>query len=413
MTSSISGGLNFYGFSAFFVPLYNEFGWSRAVLSGVFSLSRLEGGFLGPIEGFLADKFGPRRMMAVGLPMMGVGFLLLSRIDSLLDLYLVYILLITLGSSLGSFTPVGAAVANWFVKKRAMAFGVVMSGVAVGGAVFLPLLGWWITAFGWRSAAFSSGILMLVVAVPVSLVMRHRPEQYGYLPDGVEPGADDEIARAAAAEVVDASLPEAAPEMGPLESLKTSAFWFLGGSQALRAVVTTGFTIHFVAMMVDRGFSLGVGTGLLGSVMLLSLVGRIGLGWLGDRVDKRLLLVIGLLVMAVSMLGMSQAQTLALVLPLLLLYSVAYGGIIVVPFALQGDYFGRSAFATIRGMLNTVQTAGMLVGPVFAGFVYDTTGSYFIAFMGFAAAATLAAMLLLGLRRPVVKPEASARIPQA
>ena len=90
--SALSGGLNFYGFSAFFVPLSQEFGWSRTALSGVISLARLEGGFLGPIEGYLADRFGPRKVMFVGIPLMGTGFILLSQVQSLLAFYLVYIL---------------------------------------------------------------------------------------------------------------------------------------------------------------------------------------------------------------------------------------------------------------------------------------------------------------------------------
>jgi MFS family permease len=120
---ALSAGLNFYGFSAFFVPLSEEFKWSRTALSGVFSLSRLEGGLLGPFEGHLADRFGPRKMMLVGVPLMGLGFVLLSRVNSLTSLYLVYVCAITLGAGLGFSTPVAACVANWFHRKRSLAFG--------------------------------------------------------------------------------------------------------------------------------------------------------------------------------------------------------------------------------------------------------------------------------------------------
>ena len=132
--TALGAGLNFYGFSAFFLPLSVEFGWSRSALSGVFALARLEGGFLGPIEGFLIDKYGPRKMMFIGIPLMGLGFVLLAGVNSLLALYLVYIFTITLGSSLGTFAPATAAVANWFFRKRGRALGFVMSGVGIGGA---------------------------------------------------------------------------------------------------------------------------------------------------------------------------------------------------------------------------------------------------------------------------------------
>ena len=337
--------------------------------------------------------------MLIGLPLMGLGFILLSRVNSLLTLYLVYIIFITFGSSLGAFTTVNAAVANWFVKKRTRAFGIVMSGVAVGGAVFLPLLGWWITTYGWRSAAMAAGLLITTTGVPLSLLMRHRPEQYGYLPDGADPIDQGETASADNQDTASVGVEQ---EIGPIQCLKTSAFWFLGGSLALRAMVTTGVTIHFVSMMVDRGLSLTAASALLGSVALLSLVGRLGMGWLGDMVDKRYLLAVAMGVMALTMMGLSQAQSMPLVLANLVVYAAAYGGCIVLPLALQADYFGRHAYATIRGLLNTVQTAGMLVGPIFAGLIFDVTGNYNVAFAGFAVASALSGVLLIGLRRPKV-----------
>lgn len=402
--SALSGGLNFYGFSAFFVPLSQEFGWSRTALSGVISLARLEGGFLGPIEGYLADRFGPRKVMFVGIPLMGTGFILLSQVHSLLAFYLVYILAITLGSALGTFVPVNAAIAHWFIKKRSRAFGFVMSGIGVGGAIFLPLLGWTIVTYGWRPAAIGGGILIWVIGLPVATLMRHKPEQYGQYPDGIDPLAS-EVTGSYDTDLKNTKAHEYQPEFGPLETLRTSAFWLLGASVALRALVTTGFTLHFVAMMVDRGFSLPLASSLLGWVAFLSLFGRIGLSWLGDFVEKRYLLAGALIVMAVTLVAMSLADSFLTFMMILVIYSTAYGGSIVLPLPIQGDYFGRNSFATIRGLLSTVQTIGMMIGPIFAGVVFDLTESYFIAFLGFGVASVLGALVLLLLRKPnPVKP---------
>ncbi len=395
--SALSGGLNFYGFSAFFVPLSQEFGWSRTALSGVISLARLEGGFLGPIEGYLADRFGPRKVMFVGIPLMGTGFILLSQVQSLLAFYLVYILAITLGSALGTFVPVNAAIAHWFIKKRSRAFGFVMSGIGVGGAIFLPLLGWTIVTYGWRPAAIAGGILIWVIGLPVAAIMRHKPEQYGQYPDGIEP-LPSNITDSSDTSATNAD--EYQPEFSPLETLRTSAFWLLGTSVALRALVTTGFTLHFVAMMVDRGFSLPLASSLLGWVAFLSLSGRIGLSWIGDFVEKRYLLAGALLVMAVTLVAMSLADSFLTFMIILVIYSTAYGGSIVLPLPIQGDYFGRNSFATIRGLLSTVQTIGMMIGPIFAGIVFDVTESYFLAFLGFGVASVLGALVLLLLKKP-------------
>ena len=390
MVMAMSAGINFYGFAAFFVPLSAEFGWSRGVLSGVFALSRLEGGLLGPVEGFLVDKFGPRRMMFVGIPLMGVGYILLSQIDSLVALYVVYIFTITLGASFGTFAPVGAAVANWFNKRRSRALGIMMSGVAVGGAVFLPLLGILISSYGWRTTSIICGFIVIAIGLPASLVMRHKPEQYGMVPDGIDLTIDG-TGHAENHEEI---------SLTGLESLRTSAFWLIGLSNTMRGLVTAGLTIHFVAMMVDQGFAFTVATSLLGSVALLSIIGRLGMAWLGDMFDKRYLLAGTMLIMAATLLGMGQVENLLVMGILLFLYAICYGGSIVLPVALQAEYFGRHSFATIRGLMQSVQTAGMLVGPIFAGFVYDATGSYSWAFVGFAAAALLAGMFLLGARKP-------------
>lgn len=397
--SALSGGLNFYGFSAFFVPLSQEFGWSRTALSGVISLARLEGGFLGPFEGYLADKFGPRKVMLVGIPLMGTGFILLSQVESLLSFYLVYILAITLGSALGTFVPVNAAIAHWFIKKRSRAFGFVMSGVGVGGAIFLPLLGWTIVTYGWRPAAVAGGILILIIGLPVATVMRHKPEQYGQYPDGINPMTSQND-HSHSFDSNERSREQAIQEFGPLQTLRTSSFWLLGTSVALRALVTTGFTIHFVAMMVDRGFSLPLASSLLGWVALLSLSGRIGLSWLGDFVEKRYLLAGALMVMAMTLVAMSLAKSFLVFMLILVIYSTAYGGSIVLPLPIQGDYFGRKSFATIRGLLSTVQTIGMMIGPIFAGITYDLTENYFVAFLGFAVAASLGSLVLLLLKKP-------------
>lgn len=401
LVMALGAGLNFYGFSAFFIPLSDEFGWSRGALAGVFALSRLEGGFLGPIEGWMVDRFGPRKMMLLGIPLMGLGFILLSQVQSLFELYLVYIFTITLGGGLGTFSPIGAAVANWFSRLRGRALGFVMAGNAAGGGLLLPIIGWWITEYGWRHASVSAGILIFVVGIPIAFLIRHRPEQYGMLPDGATSSTDDEGTRIDKEEGLN-TTPQREAEITARQSLKTSAFWFLGASLAVRSLVTTGLTIHFVAMMVDRGFSLTAGSGLLGAVAMVSVIGRIGLPWLGDKMDKRYLMAVAYTIMGITMLGVSQVENMVAVFGLMSIYAVAYGGSIVLPIALQADYYGRYSFATVRGLLHVVQTIGMLIGPVMAGLVYDYTSSYNWAFLVFSAAGFTAAALVLCLRRPVV-----------
>ncbi len=183
---ALSAGINFHGFSNFIIPLSREFGWNRTTISAAFSLARLEAGLFGPIEGWFVDKLGPRRLVLFGVPLMALGYVLMSQVNSLFFFLIVYVLFISLGSSIGTGSPMTAAVANWFDRKRGLAFGIMWSGVGIGG-LFVPALGWLIEEFGWRDASLIIGIFLFVAGTPIGFVMRHRPEPYGYLPDGYIP----------------------------------------------------------------------------------------------------------------------------------------------------------------------------------------------------------------------------------
>ena len=178
------GGAFFFGFSAFFKPISEEFGWSRALTAGAISLSQAEGFIEGPIVGPLVDRFGPRKLMLLGICMVTVGFLALSMVNTLAFFYFVYVVFLAIGFNTGFFVAAQAAVANWFIKKRSRALGLLSTANGFGGAIMAPLVAWLILSFGWRVASVWIGLGMFTIGIPLALVVRHRPEQYGYLPDG-------------------------------------------------------------------------------------------------------------------------------------------------------------------------------------------------------------------------------------
>ena len=182
----IGSGLYWQGFGVFFLSLQEEFSTNRAALSGAIALSQLEGGMMGPLGGYLVDRFGPRRMISIGAIVMGVGFLLMSQVDSLLQFYVVFLGVISVGMSIGIRVPALVAPANWFVKKRGIAIGIALTGSGLGG-LFIPFLGLLIVNYGWRKTAIVAGIAVWVLALPLAMVMRTRPEDYGMLPDGERP----------------------------------------------------------------------------------------------------------------------------------------------------------------------------------------------------------------------------------
>lgn len=390
---SIASGVNFHGFGNFIIPLSEEFGWSYATISIVFSLARLENGMIGPIEGWAVDRLGPRRLMLIGLPLMGVGYIFMGRVDSLLAFMCVYVFLIALGNSLGMSTPINAAAANWFNRKRGLAFGIMWSGVGVGG-LLVPALGWCVNEFGWRMAATIVGFGIIVVGIPIALVMRHRPEQYGYRPDGGR--LEESPVNLKSQSDRPAYLPN---DYTAKEALQTSSFWYLSLSITARSLVSGGIGLHLVPFFVNLGASnVGAAT-LAGSVGLMSIPGRLGLSTLGDYVNRRYVMVGCLGVMAVAIILMARADNVRQVIPILVVFAASQGGITVIPQSLIAEYFGRRSYATIQGFRSSIQMFGIMVGPVVSGMVYDATGSYSGAFLGFSGAALLS-MVLVFLARP-------------
>jgi MFS family permease len=178
---ALNQGLLSQGFTVYFIPLQTEFGWSRTLPSSGYSLSHVESGILGPLEGWLTDRFGPRRVVLIGIVLFGAGFIVLSTIHSVVAFFAAFSI-VAAGASLGGFLPLSVAVLNWFVRKRTLA----MAGSGVAG-VIVPLVAWSVTTQGWRTTALASGFAVWLIGIPMGLLLRHRPEKYSCLPDGDRP----------------------------------------------------------------------------------------------------------------------------------------------------------------------------------------------------------------------------------
>ncbi len=409
MAMAIQGGLIHYGFSAYFTPLVTEFGWSRAELSGVFALSRLEGGLIAPAAGFIIDRVGPRRLLMGGLFMMGLGFILLSRvnavqffsiqIDALVMFYIVYALFIAIGSSFGPAATCLTAVGNWFIRRRSTAMGLVMVGFGLGGSLVF-VVAYAIGRYGWRDVMVGAGLILWFLGIPLAALMRHRPEQYGQLPDGdhmrSRPGpAEDAQAGSSALHRLPGDT-----SFEPRQVLRHPAFWLLAGNFGIRQMVTTSVTLHTIPFLGDLGFSNETAAAVLSIIATSSVLGRILFGWAGDHFDKRVVIGTGLAMLAVAMLIMSQATGMTQVMMYVPLYAMAYGGSVPLVPATLAEYFGRKNFATVQGFASTVQMVGNIGGPLFAGFVFDVTGSYRFAFTLYSVASVVALATLFAVRKP-------------
>ena len=235
--NALGVGFFFYGWSNFFKPLVDEFGWSRTLIGGVSSLSRLEGGIEGPFVGVLIDRVGARLMTVIGAVITGLGFMALYLVNSPWQLYLIFGIL-SFGYNMGFTHGTVAAVAKWFIKRRSRALAFLIASNGVGGAIFVPVAAWLIIQYGWRMAVVIIGVVMLAVVVPLAaLGLRSKPEDMGLLPDGPRAGQDggpvqeDEPAEtvqpAGEADLDEINFPWR-------EAMKTQPFWVYAISMLFR-----------------------------------------------------------------------------------------------------------------------------------------------------------------------------------
>jgi MFS family permease len=386
----VAGGLHQFGFTVFFLPISQDLGISRAATSLAFSLSRAQGAIEAPLIGYLIDRHGPRPIIATAAFLAGVGYILLSWVNSYTSFLIVYLGVICLAFVAGFVLSPLVVANNWFIRQRARAMTVVSAAVPIGGALISPLLAIGVASIGWRWAAFASGCIFLLICLPLSFYVQRSPESVGLLPDG-ESSIDANFSDAAATKNI---------EISSRAAMKTAAFWLLVISMLARVTCYSTGTVHFVPLMVWKGLSEGAAASMLGAFAFINLAAHFVLGWIADRVSKPKLLTACHVLPALS------------VAPLLALesgywplwfFTAAFSLLdasFPVIWATVGDFFGRRNFATIRGAMSFFYMWGSFAGPIMAGAIYDRTESYTLALWIMLALLAFAALLTMLLIRP-------------
>jgi MFS family permease len=387
----LQAGLLHHAFGGYVAVLQDDRGWSKTALSGAAALQQMEAAILGPLLGWVMDRFGPQGVIRVGVFLFGGGFMLLSQVDTLLEFYAAFIL-VALGSSLCGFFPLNVALINWFERQRARALSAMSLGLALGG-IFVPLVGWSLTTYGWRATAFGSGVLAIVAGFPLALVIRRRPEDYGETVDGtVQPPAS--------AAAVEASV-SSSRDFTAREALRTPAFWLLSLGHGFALFVVHAVAVHAITHLKEGlGYSIAEAS-LVISLVTMSQMGGVGLGWLiGDRWEKRYIAAGCMLAHAVGLLLLTYATSLTMVVAFAVLHGAAWG--LRGPFmqAIRADYFGRSAIGMILGLSFMVIVIGQIGGPMIAGVLADATGDYRLGFTVLALLAGLGSMFFVLAKRP-------------
>lgn len=402
--AALNSALFMQAFGAYITHLEVTFGWSRTTLAGAYSLARLESGVLGPVEGWLVDRFGPRIIMRVGIVLIAGGFMLLSQVDSVIYYYAV-IFMISIGTALTAFLTVASTLSRWFIRHRTKAIAFALAGSGSGGFIGVPLVALALDAFGWRTTAFTSGLIVLVVGLPLSSLFRYAPESYGLLPDGDKPTQDSK------------ETPTPVPGSGRnrnrnrpdlegftlKQAFKTKSFWLIGCGHASATVAISIVVIHLIPFLTDEYNLTTAAAAPIFSVVLASqFCCQILGGFISDKLNKRYVAAGAMLGTGIGIFILSTSPPLGFIFVFAVLHGGSSGLRFPLMSSLRADYFGRKQIGTILGWSTFLAAIGTTVGPLFGGVVRDVSGSYEGAFLTVAIISVIGAVFFVFATKPVL-----------
>jgi len=386
------GALLLQTFGLYIAVLSEEMGWSKTTLSGAAALQSAESAIIGPLLGWLMDRWGPQSIIRWGIVILSAGLFLLSQVDSVITFYLSAILM-AIGASLSGYFPLSVAIVHWFQKHRGRALSFMSLGLAMGGLV-VPAMAWSMHHWGWRVTAAASGILALVVGLPLARMIRRRPEDHGEFVDGIRPedGAPESV-------VLNASGQQ---EFSLREALHTQAFWLLAIGHGLALMVVTSVNVHAISHMKEGlGYTVAAAGWVIMMMTFSQLVGVLLGAVIGDRFEKRKVAALCMLSHSVGLLFLTYSGFIQGLVAFAMFHGLAWG--LRGPFmqAIRADYFGRSAIGAIMGISAAIIAVGQMAGPMVAGLLADLTGDYRLGFTVLSILAALGSVSFMLAKKPV------------
>lgn len=387
----LSSGPTYQASSVLFKAIEDEFGWSRALISGVASFGRFGGAMLGPIEGYLTDRFGSGKMVLVGFIMGGTGLILFSQIQGALQYYFAFFLL-SLGFSVGGFVPSITAVNAWMVRNRATGMSIVIGGSSLAGLLVPPMV-WSINTYGWRPTVFVIGVMAILLGPLVARLLGKRPT-----PEDIEKQTEssDEPGRP--------SRQARLYDFTPKEALRTPAFWSISMTHMLVNLSTGAISGHLFLHLTDaNGVNLDDerASGVIPILVVTSFVFQLGGGIMGDRISKRVLVPFLLFIQGVSLVILAMADTFILAAAFAVVWGVGFGARTPLLHAMRGEYFGRRHFGTILGLSSFPMSIGITLAPFVMGWVHDVQKTYEWGLYVLAGTCVMASITILFAVRPV------------
>lgn len=369
-------GTHFYGFPVFFDVMVRDMGWTRTQAALALTIGTLVAGATGVLVGWLIHKIGLRQVMVCGTVIAGLGFFLLRTVTEPWEFYFYYSVVISLGiAGIGVISNM-TAVEAWFDRGKSTALGIATAGIGAGGVVMPLLVGWLVSKYDWQTACVGMAGILILVGVPVSAGVMRTP-----LERKVGPRQMEQHVSGAREAVIG-------------QALRQKSFWLISISAMLWYWAYTIGLTHQVAFAVDMGIDRVAAAGAVSMLCAFSIPARVGFGKLGDVVDKRYVVMMALGLHAVAFVVLLKTTNLAMLYLYSALVGIGVGGLTPILAGLVADYFGRRHFGAIYGALEMVTTLGGIIGPVYGGWIYDTTRSYHLAFLSGIIIALVAVVLV-------------------
>jgi MFS family permease len=371
-------------FGVFFKPMMYELDWSRALVSGAFSISLLMQGLFGVFMGALNDRLGPRIVLTLCGILIGAGFILMSQINAAWQLYLFYVALIGIGMG-GLYTPPMSTVARWFVRRRSVMTGIVVAGGGVGGFIMPPIVNWLISEYGWRDSYIIMGAVVTVIVILLAQCLRRDPAQIGQEPYGKNMEKEQELDVFAAG----FSLKGAS---------RTRQFWMIVAILFCFGFCIMTITVHIVPHATDLEISAATAANILSGLSGAILVGGILLGVIADRIGNRQAYAICLLLMAAALFWALAAREVWTLFLVVAIFGIGGGGAATLVSPLTAELFGMRSHGLVLGVLTFCATIGGSLGSFIAGYIFDVKGSYQLTIFMCATLAVIGLILTIILR---------------
>jgi MFS family permease len=356
-----------YSFGVFLQPLLNELEWTRASISGAYSLCFLLSGALAMAAGWLSDRFGPRVVISCSGILIGSGYLLLSRTETILELYLYYGLFVGMGMS-GGITPVLSTITKWFEKRRGLMTGFAIAGVGTGTLIVPPIANVLISAYGWRISFFLIGVMVFAVITGLAQLFIRDPRGKGVLPYGSKGAMID--------------LPEFDMAGVSLQdACRTTQLWIIFAIYVCAGFFIQIVLVHLTIYAISLRVSSSVGAMLLSVIGIGSLVGRIIGGAASDRLGNKTMIITASIVMVAQFSWLMFSSKTWMLFLSAVLFGLVYGEILCMMPLLPAELFGPKNHGAILGIITFASTIGGSLGPVVAGAIFDTYGGYKIVWL--------------------------------